>query len=157
MITVSASITESAPNTFTQQQVDLQLNPLDNEVFVVYAVDLDLLEPNLVSGTDTAVKGSITTTSTSAVSGISNSSCIAANRITIQEDGGIFVRGDYASDSAPATGLEYLAIIATNDFFLQIEGSNNVLARAMNARLYGVRMRADSSIYAALVQSELLS
>jgi len=31
------------------------------------------------------------------------------------------------------------------------------VARAMNARLYGVRMRADSSIYAALVQSELLS
>lgn len=157
MITISASVTESAANTFTQQQVDLQLNPLDNEVFVVYAVDLDILDPNLVAGTDTAIKGSLTTTSKTAVSGISNSSCIAANRITIQEQAGQFVRSAYASDSAPATGLEYLAIIATNDFYLQIEGSNNTLARSMNARLYGVRMRADSSVYAALVQSEMLS
>lgn len=157
LITISAGVTESAPNTFTQAQVDLQLNPLDNEVFVVYAVDLDILEPNLVAGTDTAIRGSLTTTSKTAVSGISNSSCIAANRISIQEEGGAFVRGAYASDSAPASNLDYLAIIATNDFFLQIEGSNNALARAMNARLYGVRMRADSSVYAALVQSEMLS
>ena len=157
IITIGALVTESAPNTFTSQQVDLQLNPLDNEVFVVYGVDLDVLEPNMVAGTDTLIQGSVSTTARTSVGGISNSNVLAHSRIQFSEQGGIYLRGSYASDSVPTSQLPYLAIIATNDFFLNIEGSNNTLARAMNARIYGVRARADSSVYAALVQSELLS
>ena len=41
LIAISAKVTETAANTFTSQRVDLQLNPLDNEVFIVYAIDLD--------------------------------------------------------------------------------------------------------------------
>jgi len=157
IIVIGAKVTESAANTFTAQQVDLQLNPLDNEVFVVYGVDLDLIEPNLVPGTDTALNCSISTTSRSSVGGLSDSNVLATNRIEIQSAGGETVRGQFSSDSGPATQLEYLAIISTNDFFLNIEGSNNAIGRAASCRLYGVRARADASIYAALVQSELLS
>lgn len=157
IIQIGASVTESAANTFTSQQVDLQLNPLDNEVFVVYAVDIDLLEPNMIVGTDTEIKGSISTTARTSVGAISNTNVLAANRILYSEAGGQFVRGAFASDSAPASQLPYLAIIATNDFFLNIEGSNNTTARSMTARVYGVRAKADASVYAALVQSELLS
>ena len=67
IITIGAAVTESAANTFTSQQVDLQLNPLDNEVFVVYGVDLDLLDPNMIVGTDTAILGSVSTTSRTTV------------------------------------------------------------------------------------------
>jgi hypothetical protein len=63
----------------------------------------------------------------------------------------------YASTDTPATQLEYLGIIATNDFFIQIVGANNTSAKGMSGRLYGVRARADASIYAALVQSEVLT
>jgi hypothetical protein len=157
IITIGASVTETAANTFTSQQVDLQLNPLDNEVFVVYGVDLDLLEPTLIPGTDTVLKASISSTERTDVGGISNSNVFASNRISIQSDAGEVVRGQYSSDSAPATQLPYLGIIATNDFFLNIEGSNNSLARSALCRMYGVRARADASVYAALVQSELLS
>ena len=38
-----------------------------------------------------------------------------------------------------------------------IQGSNNTSAKEMQARVYGVRARADASVYAALVQSEVLS
>ena len=62
IIAVGAEVIESAANTFTTQQVDLQLNPLDNEVFVVYGIDLDVLEPNLVPGVDTLISASISTT-----------------------------------------------------------------------------------------------
>ena len=157
IIQIGATVTESAANTYTTQQVDLQLNPLDNEVFVVYAVDIDILEPNMVAGTTTDIKGSLSTTSRTTVGGINDTNVLAMNRITMQESGGQFVRGAFASDSAPSSQLPYLAIIATNDFFLNIEGSNNTIARSMNARVYGVRARADASVYAALVQSELLS
>jgi len=157
IITIGASVTESAANTFTSQQVDLQLNPLDNEVFVVYAVDLDVLDPNMVVGSDTTINGSLSVTQRTSVGGIDDSNVLANARITIQEAGGQFVRAAYASDSTPSSQLPYLAIIATNDFFLNLEGTNNTIARGMNARLYGVRARADASVYAALVQSELLS
>ena len=137
--------------------MDLQLNPLDNEVFVVYAVDLDVLEPNLVPGADTTIKSSISTTLRTDVGNLAASNVLAINRIEIQSAGGETARGSFASDSAPGTQLDYLAIISTNDFFVNIQGTNNTAARSATARIYGVRARADASVYAALVQSELLS
>lgn len=157
IIVIGADVLESGANTFTRQQVDLQLNPLDNEVFVVYGVDLDVLEPSLIPGTNTAIKASISTTSRSTVGDLSDSNVMAVNRINIQSAGGETTRGAFSSDSGPATQLEYLGIISTNDFFVNIEGSNNANARSATCRLYGVRAKADASVYAALVQSELLS
>ena len=54
-------------------------------------------------------------------------------------------------------GLDYIGIIATNDFFIQVQGQNNLLAKDCEVRVYGVRARADANIFAALVQSEMLS
>ena len=157
IIVIGAEVIESAPNTFTSRRVDLQLNPLDNEVFVVYGLDLDVLEPNLVPATDTNIKASISTTLRTNVGNLAASNVLAINRIEIQSAAGETTRGQFSSDSGPATQLEYLGIISTNDFFLNIEGANNTGARSATARLYGVRAKADASIYAALVQSELLS
>ena len=157
IIVISASVTESAANTFTTQQVDLQLNPLDNEVFIVYGLDLDVLDPNLVPASTTDIQMSLSTTARTSVGSIANSNVMGANRIQIQSVGGETVRGLFASDSVPTAQLDYIGIISTNDFFLNIEGGNNTAARAGNARVYGVRAKADASVYAALVQSELLS
>jgi len=74
-----------------------------------------------------------------------------------RDNGVTAIRGQYSSDSGPSTQLAYLGIIATNDFHLNIQGTNNTAVLFANARLYGFRARADASIYAALVQSELLS
>ena len=157
LIAISAEVFESAANTFTSQTVDLQLNPLDQEVFVVYGVDIDCLDPNLVPGVDTVLKASVSTTRRTDVGSLGETNVVAINRITIQDNGVTAVRSQFSSDSAPSTQLEYLAIIATNDFFLNIEGTNNLAGRSATARLYGARMTASASIYAALVQSEILS
>ena len=45
LIEIGFSLAESAANTFTEGRVDLQLNPLDNEVMVVYSINLDLQSP----------------------------------------------------------------------------------------------------------------
>jgi hypothetical protein len=50
-----------------------------------------------------------------------------------------------------------LGIIATNDFFAQVIGQNNVAVKTMSGRIYGVRAQASADIFAALTQSELLS
>lgn len=157
LIVISSSVTESAANTFTTNRVDLQLNPLDNEVFVVYGIDLDVAQPDLTAGATTVSGMSMSSTPRTTIGGIDQPNVMAANRIVTQELAGSAVTNSYSSDSAPSTQLEYLGIIATNDFYLNIEGTGNAVAKGGNCRVYGVRGKADASIYAALVQSELLS
>jgi hypothetical protein len=157
LITISAALQESGVSTFTSDRVDLQLNPLDNEVFVVYGIDLDVSPADLLPATTCQVSASVSTTERSSVGGINAPNVLAAAKITTVDNGVTAVTNEFRSDSAPATMLEYLGIIATNDFYLNIEGANNNNAKTVNARLYGVRGTASASIYAALVQSELLS
>ena len=59
-------------------------------------------------------------------------------------------------ETPPAT-LEYIGIIATNDFFVQVQGTGNAGAKGVTGKLYGYRAVASADIYAALVQSEVLS
>jgi len=157
LIQISTSVVESAANTFTVEQVDLQLNPLDNEVFVVQAVDMDLSPPSLTPGATSVAALSLSSTRRTTVGGIDFPNVVAAKRITTQEGGGAAVTNEYEASDTPASNLDYIAIIATNDFFLNLEGANNAAALGANARVYGYRARADSSVYAALVQSEALS
>ena len=158
-ITVSFDVTESAPNTFTEVQVDLALNVLDREVFVVTGINLDSAEPDAIAATNTNVRGSLSTTSRTSVGSLGASNVMAISRKAIQASG--FVDGGVSfTDSfgeSPAAGMEYLGIIATNDFFIQIIGSNNVLNKSMVGKLYGYRAVADAATFAALTQSELLS
>jgi hypothetical protein len=128
LISIGFNVAETAPNTFTQGSIDLQLNPLDNEVFIVYAIDLDLETPDAIAATNTAMQGALTTTSRTALPNLADSACLAVKQTRIRAagyvDGGVgFTTG---SNESPATQLEYVGIIATNDFFIQIQGANNV-------------------------------
>lgn len=159
IIRIGFSVLESAANTFTQEAVNLQLNPLDQEVFVVVAADLDPAAPFCVSGQNTQTGMSVSSTSLTGLANLNNSATIANVVMDIRQDaGGIegvgFTRTSL--DTPPAT-LDYIAIIATNDFFVQIEGVGNPQARLGFGALWGYRARADAATYAALVQSEVLS
>lgn len=159
VVPIGFSVDETAANTFTQASVDLNLSPLDNEVFVVLAINLDPFTPDPIAGTNTAVSSSLTTTSQTRVVNLSNSNCLAASVNAIRAAGFLDSGVAFASlgaETPPAT-LEYIGIIATNDFFIQVEGAANLGAKGMDGKLYGYRARADSAIYAALVQSEVLS
>jgi hypothetical protein len=162
LITIGFSNNESAANTFTQARVDLQLNPLDNEVFVVQAVNMDPIVPDVVPGVSTQVACSLTSTSQTGVQNLSESTCIANTVLDIRTNVALAAASagvgfSRSSMETPPTDLPYLAIIATNDFFTQIVGSSNANAKAVFGKMYGFRAKASSSIYSALVQSELLS
>ena len=105
----------------------------------------------------TELTGSLSTTERTTVGGLADSNVMAKSRMVIQNQTTNAVLSEFASDSTPTGMLEYIGIIATNDFFLNIGGTNNANAKAMQARVFGVRARADASVYAALVQSEVLS
>ena len=159
IVAISDSVLESAANTFTQTQVSLDLSPLDNEVFVVLAIDLNPQFPDAAAGTDTAVQGCVSTTSRTTMGFIEDSNVLASSSSAIRAAG--FVDGgvgfsQQALETPPAT-LEYIGIIATNDFFISVEGAGNTGAKRLGARIWGYRAKANADIYAALVQSEVLS
>jgi len=157
VVSIGFSNPESAANTFTEASVDLNLSPLDREVFVVMAIDMDPTTPSLVPGTNTAVGCSLTTTSQTAVVNLGNSNCLATAALNIRSSGVTAVSFTRQAAESPSSKLDYLGIIATNDFFIQIQGTANTTARAVSGKLYGFRARADASVFAALVQSEVLS
>ena len=159
LVAVSFGLAESAANTFTQEQIALQLDVLNNEIFVVVSCDLDVVSPDAIAATDTATRSSLCSTDQTAIQNLSNTNCIATSREDTRAagyaDGGVaFTR---AAETVPMANLDYIALIATNNFFVQVQGTGNTAAKGVTGRLWGYRAKADKSTYAALVQSELLS
>jgi len=159
VVSISSRVVETAANTYTEQQVSLDLSPLDNEVFVVVAIDLNPQYPEAIAATDTATQAALSTTSRATMGGISDDNVLASASTAIKAAGypGSGVGFAQSSLETPPANLDYIGIIATNDFFLSVEGSGNLATKACGARVWGYRARADASIYAALVQSEVLS
>ena len=123
------------------------------------ACDLNPQFPDAITALDTAVQACVSTTSRTAMGFIEDSNVIASSSTAIRAagfaDGGVGFT-QQALETPPAT-LDYIGIIATNDFFLSVEGTGNLGSKAVGCRLWGYRARADAAIYAALVQSEVLS
>lgn len=157
IISVGFSATESAANTFVQTAVDLQLNPLDQEVFVVVAVDLDPAAPDCVAGQNTQVAMSLSSTSRTSFGNLNNSNVLANSVYDIRTDGANHVAITRTSLDSPPAALDYIGIISTSDFFVQLVGSNNAGAKTSFGRVWGYRARADAATYAALVQSQVLT
>ena len=84
---ISTSIAESAANTFTEVSIPVNLNPLDQEVLMILAIDLDTFAPDVVAATNTAQTLSVSTSSQTAVLGIDDSACLGSQRIDVKTDG----------------------------------------------------------------------
>ena len=159
-VSIGFSLSESAANTFTQTSVDLNLSPLDREVFVVLAVNLDPESPDNETPTGNSFTNvSLTTTSQTAVATLGDANCLAVaqQRIQANTTAGTAVAFQQQSLETPPSTLEYIGIIATNDFFVQVIGGGNTNKKGVSGKLYGYRAVASADIYAALVQSEVLS
>ncbi len=158
-IAISFGVSETAPNTFVEQEISLQLDVLNNEIFVVLACDIDLTEPDAVAATNTLTRGSLTTTTSAIVASLNSTNCVATAKESIRASG--FADGGVGFSRVAAqsyTGdVDYISLIATNNFFIQLEGLGNGTAKSLTGRIWGYRARADASTYAALVQSEVLS
>lgn len=159
LIAIGFNASQGAANAFAQSSVDLNLSPLDREVFVVLSINLDPFSPDVVAGTTSTVNSSVTTTSQTTVQQLSDANCLAVALNEIKMGAGSIegVPFQTLGFETPPSMLDYIGIIATNDFFVQVDSIGNTGARQVNGKLYGYRARATADIYAALVQSEVLS
>ncbi len=157
VVPIGFYLDESGPNTFTQQSIDLNLSPLDREVFVVLAVNLDPFFPENIAATDTSVNAALTSTSQTAMPTLGDANCLAKTSNFISGSAISAVGFQQAALESPPSTLDYIGIIATSDFFIQVKGTNNTAAKGLSGKMYGYRARASADVYAALVQSEVLS
>lgn len=159
LIAVSFDISESAPNTYTQEEIALQLDVLNNEIFVVLAVDLNCAPPDAQAGVDSATSAQVSSTTQANISNLGSTNILAVTERTIRAAGFVDsgVGFSHFSGETPTAMLDYIGLIATNNFFFGIAGNANLAAKTASGRVWGYRARADASTYAALVQSEVLS
>ena len=160
VIIISGTIDESAANTTTTKEFDLQLNPLDNEAFMVLGVQSDLAYPDAVDAINTGVGFSLSTTSRNSLGNLSSTNVFHVHNMGIRGSGGTTDGAAFdqvGPDSPQAMNLDYICLIATDQFYAQIAGQGNTAAKSADFKIYGRRVKLDSAQYAALVQSELLS
>ena len=77
VFTIGSSALEAVAGTFSENRIDLQLNPLDNEVLAIYAVDLQPSAPEMIGGTNTGTFAQLTRRSQTALVGIDDNDAIA--------------------------------------------------------------------------------
>lgn len=161
VVIISGNVTETAADTFKQTEIDLQLDVLNREVFVLVAVDLNMSLPDSnVANNETITRGSLSTTSRATVGTMADTNVFAAGRIVALNDTAAALPAGILQDSSaetPHANLDYIGIIATNDFFAQIKGDGNSRVKGMDFRVWGYRAQASADVFAALTQSELLS
>jgi len=159
LIAISFGLDETAPNVYTQEEISLQLDVLNNEIFVVQAVDINVAPPDGIAATDTSTVSQVSSTSRTSIGSLADTNIIAVSERTIRSAG--FVDGgvgfSHFSGETPDSNLSYVALIATNNFFFAVRGNGNVGAKSSSGRLWGFRAQADADTFSALVQGELLS
>ena len=156
-IAISFGLDEIAANTYTQEEVALQLDVLNNEIFVVLAVDLNPAAPNLVAAQTTETRATVSSTSATDIQSLANTNVLAEAGLAIVTDAAMAVSFTRAAEESYSGAVDYIGLIATNNFFVGLKGPNNLTAKSVNGRVWGYRARADATTYAALVQSEVLS
>lgn len=150
------------PTRASTKQISLQLSPLDLEVFVVTAVDIqykyDMQGDLSAAGSGGVVEVSVSTTAREAIGRIDESNVITTGVLRVGSDNASSAQST-SIDSPVGHDLDYIAIIATNDYFLQgfWTGFDSPNETDAYVRVYGYRAKADAATYAALVQSEQLS
>ena len=160
IITISGRTTEAAPGVFTEEEIPLSLDVLSREVLLVYAVDVNMDPPDAIAATDTSVQCSLSTTSRTTTGNISATNVFGMGLLSIRAlgfvDGGVSFN-ETSPETPTSNALDFVSIISTNDFFVQIQGTNNLTAKAGKWRVWCARAKVTADIYAALVQSEQLS
>ena len=148
-------VLEGGANTFTQGQITLPLNSLDREVFVVTDVIFQSSDPEVIGGTDTALFMQVTKSNQTALQNIANFDVIATNVLSIQNGTVGFENRSSPQQATVGSVTDYIAIVATENMFVALQGVNNLGPKDVAVRIIGYRAQADTGTYSALIASEL--
>ena len=157
---VNGNITETAVDTFTEVQISLPLDSLNQEGILVHAVYFSGDEPGAIPAATSQVRYQLTATSKTALTAVNDANVIAMqSKVVI--GGAAEFSGPHLVDeigsNLPYQLTDNLGLVATDNLFLAVKGSNQVATRSVAVRVVCSRVKLTSSAYAALVTNELSS
>jgi hypothetical protein len=151
---ISAGVIETAPNTFAQTTINLNLDSLSREILIIQYCDLNVFPADLVAGFATSSTTNLSDTSLTNTSTLANSRIIAVATNLIEYDGVAAVVTSNAEPVFGNYGESPLFITATDDLFLSVKGNGNVQTKSAQVRIWARRARADADTYAAILTSQ---
>ena len=156
---ISAQVFESAPNTFTSQTINLNLDSLSREILVIQYVDIDLLYPSdLVAGVATETTCTLSDLQQTSRQQLSNPSTIATAASVVEYDG-VAATSTHSAGPVSANYAKDIPVFvsATDNLFLGIGGNGNVQVKSGFVRMWCQRARADADTYAAILTAQFNS
>lgn len=158
---VNGSITESGANTFTETEISLPLDSLNQEGVLIHAVYFESSTPELVGpNLSSRVNLQVTSTSKTALVGANDANLIAQRSLVISSGAAEFSGPhiiDFIGQDAPYQETDNLMIVATDNVFFAIQCANQAAAKSGTFRMVCSRVKLEAAAYAALVTNELTS
>ena len=157
---VNGNVTETGVDTFTQAEISLPLDSLNQEGVLVHAVYWTVSDPARVANTLSDIRCQLTSTSKTAIVGANDANLISRRETAITGGAAEFSGPhiiDFIGSETPYQESDNLMLIATDNVFLAVEGRNQTLARGAQFRMVCSRVKLDAAAYAALVTNELTS
>ena len=157
---VNGNVTESANNTFTQIEISLPLDSLNQEGILVHAVYFSGDEPERVVNALSRVRTQVTATSKTAIVGANDSNLLSMNQKYVLGGAAEFSGPhviDVIASNEPYQASDNLGLVATDNLYFAIQGTNQTAVRSGQVRVVCSRIKLQAAAYAALVTNELSS
>jgi hypothetical protein len=157
---INGNVTETGPDTFTEVQISAPLDSLNREGLLIHAVYFSGNEPARVLNAESSVFYQLTSVSKSARVFVNDANLIGAQQKIVYGGAAEFSGPhlvDLLGSNDPYHVDDVLAIVATDDLFLAVQGFGQTAARTCQVRIVASRIKLSADAYAALVTNELSS
>lgn len=158
LVNIGGAVTESGANTFTEAIVNINLSPVDRQVFVITDVQFTSLEPDPIPGAVTQVNMQVAKTPQTGMLTANSPDLISRSQKLVYGGAAEFsaFETDFKGTSASTGGRnDYLMILATEDAHIGVVGFANANPKNAQCRITGYFAVADAATYNSLVLSEL--
>lgn len=158
LVNIGGTVTENAANTYTEAIVNINLSPVDRQVFVITDVQFTSTEPEAILGVNTQCLYQVSKTPQTGMLTAQSPDLVSRGQKRIYSGTAEFAYAetDFSHASASTGGRnDYLMILATEDAHIAVAGLNNVGVMSASCRVTGYFATADAATYNSLVLSEL--
>jgi len=157
---VNGNLTQSAIDTFTQLEISMPLDSLNQEGIVVHAVYWTSAEPSSVPAASSKLNMQLTSTSQTGIVNANSANLISRRELVITGGAAEFSGPhvlDFIGSESPYTEADNLMLVATDNVFLAVDSLNQLAVKQVHFRMVCSRIKLTSSAYAAMVTNELSS
>ncbi len=153
---IGHEIDEQAPNTFTTERVETNLDAQSREGLVIHAVYWAAQEPEFAANTQTQTNIQLTSNEPTALQNMSDGTLISMNQ-KIGCCGAVewsLSDMDSPNFSGPFDKKNVIGVVAT-DVWVSIAGLANTNARSGSVRIVVSRVKLDADTYASILTNQL--